>query len=116
MVADYFLTLAAIYAAMLILYFGFGLMAEAYAARFPDRKDVSVVIVELRMMQIVERRTNERPWAAGCGRGEKLKPRMADHAADLVEQAQGKDRQRRHWQDEPDDEVKAVFDQRIDHA
>jgi len=38
MVADYFLTLAAIYAAMLILYFGFGLIAEAYAARFPDRK------------------------------------------------------------------------------
>ncbi len=38
MVADYILTLAAIYAAMLILYFGFGLMAEAYAARFPDRK------------------------------------------------------------------------------
>ena len=38
MVTDYLLTLAAIYAAMLALYFGFGLLAEAYAARFPERK------------------------------------------------------------------------------
>ncbi len=38
MVADYLLTLAAIYAAMLTVYFAFGLVAERYAARFPDRK------------------------------------------------------------------------------
>ena len=38
MVADYLFTLAAIYAAMLALYFGFGLTAEAFAARFPERK------------------------------------------------------------------------------
>lgn len=38
MIADYLLTLAVIYAAMLAVYFGFGLMAEAYATRFPERK------------------------------------------------------------------------------
>ena len=38
MIADYLLTLVVIYAAMLAVYFGFGLMAEAYATRFPERK------------------------------------------------------------------------------
>lgn len=35
---DYALTLIIVYAAMLIVYFGFGLAAEAYVARHPDRK------------------------------------------------------------------------------